>query len=92
VSNVESLPEVTHPTGDLLVEGDFFRTERHTLTGDSLALDTGGERFHALTTIYGTVTINEDLDLPLGRTAIIPAAVGAYRLHGEGVVLRSLPH
>ena len=31
VANLESLPRIRHPAGDLLVDGQYFRTWRHTL-------------------------------------------------------------
>lgn len=97
VSNVESLPQIAHhpaaPGTVTLVQGPFFETQRHTLAGDALALDTGGRRFHALTCIDGTLTLTTDaadaLALTTGSTALIPAALGRYQLSGVGVALRS---
>ncbi len=102
VSNVDTLPEITHPGPEdasavRLVHGPYFTTVRHRLdevNRPSPILDTRERRFHALTCIRGTVHIhaaNTDTRLALstGQTAIIPASVGRYTLGGEGDVLRS---
>lgn len=91
VANVDSVPQVTHPQGELVVEGDYFRTLRHTLQGGALPLDSAGN-FHALTCIEGTVTVQHPAETVLlrqGDTALIPALLGAYSLAGTGTVLRS---
>lgn len=94
VSNLETLPHVDHPIGDgvPMVAGEYFTTYRHTLNGDTLELDTGGRLFHALTCIVGAIDIiTETMTVPLttGQTALIPAALGTYSLHGSGQILRS---
>jgi len=103
VSNLDSLPEITHPakdtTGDVMaVEGDYFKTMLHRLddTHPEAVLDTEGQFFHALTCIAGAVVIDvvsdEDaaaLTLEMGQSALIPASLGAYTLRGTGQVLRS---
>ncbi|MDQ7037393.1 MAG: class I mannose-6-phosphate isomerase [Anaerolineae bacterium] len=91
VSNVEALPDITHPTGELIVDGDYFQTLRHQLKDDSLAFNTDGH-FHALTCIAGKVRIEHNVqscDMNKGQTALVPAALGAYVLSGNGTVLRS---
>lgn len=93
VSNVESLPEVTHPIGDnvVMVSCPYFETMRHTLIDSSVQLATDGF-FHALTCIDGTLTITHGettITLEKGETAVIPANLGAYMLVGTGTVLRS---
>ena len=91
VSNVDVIPEVTHPTGEEIVSGDYFQTLRHTLQGNTLSLSTNGH-FHALTCIAGKVRIEhhvESVDINKGQTALVPAALGDYTLSGNGTVLRS---
>jgi mannose-6-phosphate isomerase len=91
VSNVDALPTVNHPTGELMVDGDYFQTKRHSLNGDTLHLNSAGQ-FQALTCIDGIVNILhpiEDLMLIKGQTAFIAASLGDYTLSGEGLVLRS---
>ena len=54
--------------------------------------DTAGRSPHALTVIAGALTIESAaaaVSLAAGRTALLPAALGPYRLCGAGVVLRS---
>jgi mannose-6-phosphate isomerase len=97
VSNVESLPPITHPGADgspevMVAQGEFFTTKLHHLAeADHVTIESGG-RFHALTCIAGAVEIAAGgLVTPLhaGRTALIPAGVEVFTLHGSGQVLRS---
>ncbi|MEL6524893.1 MAG: type I phosphomannose isomerase catalytic subunit [Chloroflexota bacterium] len=91
VSNLEKLPDVTRPEGELLVDGDYFQTKRLILDSDTKALDTEGV-FHSLTCIDGVVTIqhtNGTIDITMGQTALVPAGLGAYDLMGTGTVLLS---
>ena len=91
VSNMDSIPAITHPDNEMMVDGDYFKTLRHTLRDDTLSLTTDGQ-FHALTCIAGKVRIEhsvESFDMPKGRTALIPASLGDYALSGNGTVLRS---
>ncbi len=99
VSNVDSLPEITYPARQedsakvTIVSGDFFSTVLHRVAEDSpAAANTLDSHFHALTCIAGQVEIRAGehrVSLVLGRTALIPALLGKYTLHGEGEVLRS---
>jgi mannose-6-phosphate isomerase len=92
VSNVESLPEITHPTDELLVSGTYFQTVRHVLDDASMVLNTDGH-FHALTCIAGTIWVRgggEVFNLSAGQTALVPAALGEYTVSGTGILLRSL--
>ncbi|MBC8098366.1 MAG: class I mannose-6-phosphate isomerase [Armatimonadetes bacterium] len=99
VANLGALPTITHAPDDdgdeatiPLLEGDYFRTLRHTLNGKSMTLDTEG-RFHALTCISGAVTVQRGDDgvaLRAGQSAFMPAAAGAYTLSGVGRVLNSM--
>lgn len=91
VSNVEALPEVSHPDGEMMVAGEYFQTKRHILKGKRLILNTGGA-FQALTCIEGKILIEHpraSVELNKGQTALIPAALGEYQLGGNGTVLRS---
>jgi mannose-6-phosphate isomerase len=91
VSNVDALPTVSHPTGELMVDGEYFQTKRHRLNGDTLHLKSAGH-FQAITCIEGLITILhpvENLTLSKGQTGFIAASLGDYTLSGEGVVLRS---
>ncbi len=102
VSNVESLPEITHvedtrTTTALVVECAYFRTLLHRLSaGVELFLDTHGTRFDVLTCVHGSAEIlaqqggaDARLNLRAGQTALIPASLGQYTLSGAGEVLRS---
>ncbi len=100
VAETTALPQIIHTAADRspvvpIVEGDYFKTELHQLGGANPAqavLDTAGQRFHILTCIAGEAAIRwNEVEWPLehGRSALIPAAIGAYRLHGTGRVLRS---
>jgi mannose-6-phosphate isomerase len=92
VSNVDAVPDVTHPTGELMVDGAYFQTLRHTLKSDALALTTDGH-FHALTCIAGKVRVEhsvQSFNMDTGQTALVPASLGEYTLAGNGTVLRSL--
>ncbi len=93
VANVGSLPQVTHPDGEIVVQGDFFTTFRHTLTPNApVALDTDRRYFHMLTCVDGEVQIRtngETVNMFKGQSGLVPAAQGAYRLTGTGTVLRS---
>lgn len=91
VSNVDSLPTVSHPTGEIMVDGEYFRTRRHIIKGTALYLNTGGA-FHAITCIEGRVDIQAAggiLSLKKGQTGLMAAALGDYTLTGDGTVLRS---
>ena len=96
VSNLERLPEIKHTAGDRrdavdIVTSPYFSTLLHALDEGEFTFDTHG-RFHILTAIDGGVTIaagGHQVALDMGRTALIPAALGAYQLRGKGKVLRS---
>lgn len=91
VANLDTLPDVTHPEDELLVDGAYFQTKRIVLEGDAQPMDTDGA-FHSLTCIDGVMTIqhtNGTIDLTMGQTALIPAKLGAYDLMGTGTVLLS---
>jgi len=93
VSGVDSLPALTHPTGETveMVRSDYFVTTRHRLQDDRLEIPTEG-RFHALTCIEGALSITHDettIILSTGDSALIPASLGAYIVLGTGTLLRS---
>lgn len=92
VSNLDSLPTVTHPQGDVLVACDYFLTTQHRLTPDAqLTLATAGN-FQALTCIEGeAIAQANDVQTPfsIGQTVLIPAQLNQVTLTGQGVVLRS---
>ncbi len=95
VSNVETLPPITHiDTAQdqvIIVDGEYFRTARHRLNGAPQHVQTQG-CFHALTCIEGEVSLTADdtaINLSIGRTALVPAVLTSYTLNGTGVVLRS---
>jgi len=91
VSNIEFVPEITHPEGELVVDGEYFQTRRFVFDDEMMEFNTEG-RFHALTCIDGIVTVQhplESFDLAKGQTALIPAALGEYQLEGTALVLCS---
>ena len=92
VANLDTLPAVQRPAGELLIDGQYFRTWRHELLNGRLELETEG-CFQALTCIAGNPMVNVDghdsIEFALGETCLIPACLGAFSLRGTGVVLRS---
>jgi mannose-6-phosphate isomerase len=74
---------------DLRVMCPYFRLEE---INSSLASDTQGSSFHAITVIEGRAELeSHGQGVQLGRfeTAIVPASAGAYRLTGDFRALRS---
>ena len=92
VSNLDALPQVQRPRGDLLVDGAYFRAWRHVLRHDKLNLATTG-RFQSLTCIAGALQLHAEgypsVSLATGDTGLIPACLKAFSLAGHGVVIRS---
>jgi mannose-6-phosphate isomerase len=94
VSNVDALPTIesrNQTPVQALVDCPFFKTEWLHSDGTPLDRDTQG-RFHAVTCVDGDLTITHaGVDYPLekGRTALIPANLGAYQLGGVGDALCS---
>jgi len=97
VANLESLPQVRQPGGDLLVDGEFFRAWRHTLDEGALELSTPG-RFQALSCIEGELRIeapgaagsdDDAIVLGKGQTGLIPACIASFSISGSGTLLRS---
>jgi mannose-6-phosphate isomerase len=102
VANLHTLPEIIHTAHNPaqvveIVQSPFFVTRLYQLnknTGTHIDLDTGGRRFHILTCIEGTASVTTGemrIELAKGRTALIPAIVGAYTLGGRAKVLCSYP-
>lgn len=100
VANLDALPKIV-PTGSNpaqiveIVRSPYFTTllyQMNAANGREMALDTEGQRFHILTCIEGGVTVSAGADsitLDKGRTALMPANVGAYTLSGTAKVLCS---
>ena len=96
VASLDSLPAIMRPSGDLLVDGDYFRTWRHRLADSALNLTTEG-RFQALTCIEGEVRVNaqghdaQSITLGTGETGLIPGLyceVQHQRI-GRAIAIRS---
>lgn len=93
VSNLTSVPEVTHPhsAGDTvtMVECEYFQTVRYMLHHTQKTIQTQGV-FHALTCIDGSFAI-DDLFIKKGETVLIPACLPEYTIQVEGhaVILNS---
>jgi len=92
VSNVDSLPEITHPEGELMVNGEYFQTLRHTINDTKLIIPTT-KKFHALTCIDGKIILSseghEDVILHKGQTGLVPACIDEFAIEGTGIILRS---
>jgi mannose-6-phosphate isomerase len=86
VSNLESLPKVTHSDSDLLVDGDYFQTWRY--QGDNTIEHNTEGKFHSITCIEGQATIQSE-NLSKGQTMLIPASYGTYGLELRGTVFLS---
>lgn len=95
VSNLSSLPTITHTSLDgdhaPMLQTPFFNTLFYHVTPHApIDLDTHHQAFHGITNIMGDLTIQADgVDYPLelGKTALIPACIGAYRVIGAGKML-----
>ncbi len=92
VSNVDSLPDVTRPKGELLVDGEYFQTVRHQLNDIKEIISTT-TMFHSLTCIDGEIKVtsdgHEEILLYKGQTALIPSVVSEFAMAGTGTILRS---
>ena len=96
VANLDALPAIRRPRGDLLVEGDYFRTWRHRLDNSALRLSTEG-RFQALTCIEGELRVSahghdaDSITLGIGETGLIPACIARvqHQRNGRHSALRS---
>lgn len=98
VSNMDFLPEITHPWDEsaaqaTLVKSPYFQTDLHRLTDTTpeVTVPTAG-RFQALTCVGGAVTVtcaDTRIELTTGRTGLIPASLPTFTLRGAGDVLRS---
>lgn len=105
VANLDSLPEIRHMAGARgqrvdVVTSPYFYTHLYRLNaadGRSVALNTGGTRFHGLTCVAGSAAVmagDVRVDFAKGQTVLIPAALGAYALAADDVaqVLLSAQH
>lgn len=91
VANLDSLPAVERPAGDLLLDGAYFRCWRHRLSGEPIRIPVAG-KFHCLTCIDGVISISAEgeptLRLSMGESGLIPACLPSFELGGRGTVLR----
>ena len=70
-----------------LVTCPYFTLQLLAGQSNSIALDTGGESFHALTLVEGRAQVegaNWGLELDRFGTVVIPAACGSYRVQPRG--------
>jgi mannose-6-phosphate isomerase len=72
----------------LPIECEFFRVEKVAVKGTA-AGNCDGSTFHILACISGCVSVGNER-LQAGDFALLPAAMGAYTLTGDGAVLRVL--
>jgi len=76
-------PPVTgNGTRHMLVECEYFTLELLSATSNTIALDTRGETFHAITVIEGRALLkagDEQVELDRFQTAVVPAQVGSYQ-------------
>lgn len=83
VASAWPLPALTDGQPALLCECPYFRLETLSAEKQPIALDTGGESFHAITVLEGAarlVTAGGDVTLQRFESAVIPAASGQYRV------------
>ncbi len=88
-AQVTSLESIGAGTGgvDTLVTCPYFSLRRVSAEREPLALETGGETFHAITVTEGAAAVNcggHSLKLRRFETAVIPAAAGCYDLTPDG--------
>lgn len=96
VSNLDTLPEITHPDTsnaiNTLVAEQFFTTRLiHTQAEQSVEVKTNGF-FHALTCTEGELKVSsndETISMTLGQSALIPASLANYTVTGSGKALVS---
>ena len=94
VANLEALPRVQRPQGDLLVDSAYFRTWRHLVAARPQSIKTDG-RLQSLTCIAGHVKVAAggfgEIVLNTGETGLIPACIPTFALRGAGTLLRACP-
>ena len=93
VSNLSSLPVITHPEGDhvCMVSSPYFETMRHRLHGEALTLATEG-KFQAITALDGACQVSalgQTVSLSRGQSLLIPASAPNFTLQGAATLLRS---
>lgn len=82
-ASAQPLPRLTDGQPVLLCESPYFRLEMLSAQTQSIALDTRGESFHAITVLEGAahiITPGGEVTLNRFETAVIPAACGSYRV------------
>lgn len=82
-ANALPLPALADGQPSLLCACPYFRLEMLSAKTQSIALDTKGESFHAITVLEGAshiVTPGGEVTLKRFETAVIPAACGSYRV------------
>jgi len=75
------------PPTPLPITCEYFRVEKLTVNGP-LAGKCDGTSFHVLTGIAGKLTV-DGTPLGVGEFLLLPAALGAYEIAGNGAVLRT---
>ncbi|MCY4247033.1 MAG: class I mannose-6-phosphate isomerase, partial [Chloroflexi bacterium] len=94
VANLDSLPRVTRPQGDLLVDSAYFRIWRHRLNSEALLLRAQGS-CQALTCLDGEAQIitpgHDPLRLRKGETGLLPACLDSFAMRGSGSIIRACP-
>ena len=77
----------------LLIKCDFFILDKLILDG-FLENEMDGNSFHALFVSEGNINIkwnsDNELYIPHGRSVLIPASLGIYKLTGKGTILRTM--
>lgn len=87
-------PPSQEPGVHLLTRCEYFTLEQVRASGQAIQADTGKDQLHVLTVIQGRATLStsvEQLILQPYDTVVIPAALGAYSLSGDAVILRATP-
>jgi mannose-6-phosphate isomerase len=85
--HLTTLPEIQDGRPAVLTRCPYFTLERLEASQSSIALDTRGETFHAITMIAGSAVVehgDERLHLAKYQTALLAAAAGEYRLVPAG--------
>ncbi len=82
-----SRPALADGARRTLIHCPYFTLEQVSSAGAAIALDTGGESFHALTVTQGRAAVSGDhwgLELGPHETVLVPAAAGSYRVEPQG--------
>lgn len=79
---ITHLPATGDGTRQMLLECEYFTLEMLSAESKSIALETAGESFHAITVIHGKAFLKseeEQVELDKFQTAVVPAQVGKYQ-------------